>query len=62
LDELTPQQKANKKQNAVRINAPRYQLRMNKEEDALLDKLGVEHGSKKAAIIAGLALLEKVKG
>lgn len=55
--ELTAQQRANRRQDQKRAGQPKYLLRMDEGEAALLDKLAKQLGSKKAALMAGLKLL-----
>ena len=55
---LTPQQRANQRQNEKRASMPKYTILMTKEESELLNKLANLFGSKKNAIIQGLKVLE----
>jgi hypothetical protein len=58
--ELTPQQRANRRQNEQRRNLPKIPtLIISEDEAALLSELAAIHGSKKAAILAGLRLLKE---
>lgn len=58
--ELTPQQRANKRQNEARRNLPRiHSVIISESEKQLLDEMTAVYGSKKAAIIAGLKLLKE---
>ncbi|WP_438863752.1 hypothetical protein [Neptunicella sp.] len=58
-DKLTPQQLANKRQNEKRKGQPRLGgMPLTQDEYDLLDKLAAEYGGKKAAIVAGLKLLD----
>lgn len=62
-DELTPQQRASKKQSEARRNSPRIpSLCITKDESALLDALAGVYGSKKSALIEGLKLLKAQQG
>ncbi len=58
--ELTPQQRANRRQNEQRRHLPRIPtLVVTNEENELLNELAAIYGSKKAAILAGLRLLKE---
>lgn len=56
---LTPQQRANKRQNEARRDLPRIPaIIISESEKQLLDELTAVYGTKKAAIIAGLKALK----
>lgn len=58
--ELTPQQRANKRQDEKRRNLPRIPtLVVTNAENDLLNELAAIYGGKKAAIFAGLRLLKE---
>lgn len=58
--ELTPQQRANRRQNEQRRHLPKIPtLVISEEEAALLNELAIVYGSKKAAIMAGLHALKR---
>lgn len=60
MDNLTPQQLANKRQDAKRAEQPRVNgFRASEDEIKMLDALAEKYGSRKAAIIKGLELLSK---
>lgn len=60
MDNLTPQQLANKRQDAKRADMPRVNgFRASDDEIKMLDALAEKYGSRKAAIIKGLELLSK---
>lgn len=57
---LTPQQRANKRQNEARRDLPRIpSIVISESEKQLLDELTAVYGTKKAAIIAGLKALKR---
>lgn len=57
--DLTPQQRANKRQNEARRDLPRIpSIIISESEKQLLDELAAVYGTKKAAIIAGLKALK----
>lgn len=60
MDKLTPQQQANKRQDAKRAEQPRINgFRASEDEIKILDELAKKYGSRKAAIIAGLKALQQ---
>lgn len=60
MDNLTPQQLANKRQDAKRAEQPRVNgFRASEDEIKMLDVLAEKYGSRKAAIIEGLKLLHQ---
>lgn len=60
MDKPTPQQLANKRQDAKRAEQPRVNgFRASEDEIKILDELAERYGSRKAAIIEGLKLLQQ---
>lgn len=60
VDDMTPQQRANRKQNEIRKGMPRLpSAYLSDEENELVCLLGDIAGTKRAAIFEGLALLKK---